>query len=75
MRRINVLCFHLIVADLTHCCYCTLFSCGAILLYPPVKVEFVGQHPPVIAPRLWCVQTSTQLLSDGDRDSKCIWSH
>lgn len=31
----------------------------------PVKVEFVGQHPPVVASGLRCIQTATQLLSDG----------
>lgn len=47
-------------------------SWAALLLNPPVKVKFVGQHPPVIAPGLWCVQAATQLLSNGDRDAEGI---
>lgn len=39
----------------------------------PVQVEFVGQHPPVVASGLWCIQTSAQLLADGQRNAESIW--
>lgn len=39
----------------------------------PVQVEFVGQHPPVIASGLWCIQTSAQLLPDGQRNAESVW--
>lgn len=41
----------------------------------PVKVEFVGQHPPVVASGLWCIQAATQLLSDGQRNAEGVGPH
>lgn len=46
-----------------------------LFLRPPVKVKFVGQHPPVIPPGLRRIQAATQLLSDGDGDAEGIGSH
>lgn len=45
------------------------------LLHPPVEVELVGQHPPVISPGLGCVQAAAQLLSDGDGDAERVGPH
>lgn len=47
----------------------------APFLHPPVKIKFVGQHPPIISPRLRRIQTATQLLSDGDGDAEGVGSH
>lgn len=38
----------------------------------PVKVELVGQHPPVVASGLRRVQAAAQLLSDGNGDPKGV---
>lgn len=43
------------------------------LTSPPVKVELVGQHPPVVASSLRRVQAAAQLLSDGNGDPKGVW--
>lgn len=45
------------------------------LLHPPVEVELVGQHPPVVPPGLGCVQAAAQLLPDGDWDAERVGPH
>lgn len=41
----------------------------------PVQVEFVRQHPPVVAAGLRSVQTPAQLLPDGQRDPEGVRTH
>lgn len=45
------------------------------LLHPPVEVELVGQHPPVVPPGLGRIQAAAQLLPDGDGDAERVWPH
>lgn len=37
---------------------------------PPVQVEFVCQHPPVVAPGLGGIQAAAQLLADRERNAE-----
>lgn len=38
--------------------------------HSPVQFEFVGQHPPVVAPGLGGVQAAAKLLPDGEGDAE-----
>lgn len=42
--------------------------------YSPVQVEFMGQHPPVMASCLGGIQAAAQLLPDRERDAESTWS-
>lgn len=38
--------------------------------HPPVQVQLMGQHPPVMTSGLWGVQAAAELLPDGGRDAE-----
>lgn len=43
--------------------------------HPPIEVELVGQHPPVVPPGLGRVQAAAQLLPDGEGDAEGVRPH
>lgn len=45
------------------------------ILHPPVEVELVGQHPPVVPSGLGGVQAAAELLPDGDGDAEGVGPH
>lgn len=65
--------------DKKECCSRTVISPEALCLtgtrleassYPPVQVELMGQHPPVVPPGLRGIQAATELLPDRGRDAE-----
>ena len=42
--------------------------------HSPVQVEFMSQHPPVMASCLRGIQAAAQLLPDRERDAESTWS-